>query len=93
MTGSPETGTAPARALTRLADMARRKGLLDEQAQTPPPSPCIGVCAMGPPGKDSPALCLGCWRSMEEIMAWGNAGAAQKRLVWHAILQRTGLPA
>ena len=45
-----------------------------------PPSPCRALCVPVFGGE----YCSGCWRSMEEIMAWPEASAAEK----HAILAR-----
>jgi predicted Fe-S protein YdhL (DUF1289 family) len=47
-----------------------------------PPSPCTGTCALDPFTK----LCRGCARTIEEIMVWPSASAAQK----HAILSALG---
>lgn len=49
-----------------------------------PPSPCISVCRMDPDN----GLCLGCRRSIDEIVAWGRMGEADKRLVWRRIMDR-----
>lgn len=52
------------------------------------PSPCVSVCRIDP----TSGLCLGCWRSIDEIVAWGRMDDAGKRLVWQAILARMGTP-
>ncbi len=39
-------------------------------------SPCIGTCTLGPDG-----LCIGCFRSAEEIGAWLNYSAQQRRAI------------
>ena len=39
-----------------------------------PPSPCTGTCTLDPFTK----LCRGCARTIDEIMAWPTASAAQK---------------
>ena len=41
------------------------------------PSPCISVCVMDPDG----AFCLGCFRTLDEIAAWGTLDADAKRRV------------
>ncbi len=41
------------------------------------PSPCISVCVMDPDG----AFCLGCFRTLDEIAAWGMLDADAKRRV------------
>jgi len=48
----------------------------------PPASPCTGVCRM------EGGLCAGCWRSLEEIAAWGGMNAAQQRNLLSALEQR-----
>ncbi|WP_082364546.1 DUF1289 domain-containing protein [Novosphingobium sp. AAP93] len=45
-----------------------------------PVSPCTGTCTLDPLTR----LCRGCARTIEEIMAWPTATAAEK----HAILAR-----
>ena len=45
-----------------------------------PKSPCISVCAL-----DENDICLGCYRSAEEITDWFMASAQEKR----DILRRT----
>jgi len=47
-------------------------------------SPCIGTCTLGPDG-----LCIGCFRSPEEIGAWLSYSAQQRR----AIMERLPLRA
>jgi predicted Fe-S protein YdhL (DUF1289 family) len=63
---------------------------LAELAQSPDnrvPSPCISVCRMD----DASGLCLGCFRTLDEIIQWGRAGDAEKRVVWQLIAQRAGI--
>ena len=48
------------------------------------PSPCIGVCRIDAQS----ALCLGCWRTMDDIVQWGAISQADKRALWLQILQR-----
>lgn len=50
----------------------------------PLPSPCINVCQMDA----SSGLCQGCWRTIAEIVAWGQAGEAEKRAIWLEIKRR-----
>jgi predicted Fe-S protein YdhL (DUF1289 family) len=45
-------------------------------------SPCIDVCKM------EDGLCAGCYRTMKEIVRWGNAGDDEKRLILAAVAQR-----
>ena len=39
-----------------------------------PPSPCISVCVL-----DEKDICMGCYRSTDEITDWAMAGPQQKR--------------
>jgi uncharacterized protein len=45
-----------------------------------PASPCVRNCCL-----DDDNVCLGCGRSLDEIVAWSASGDAQKR----AILERS----
>ena len=51
---------------------------------TPVPSPCISLCQMSP----ETGLCLGCMRTIDEIVAWGSASDDVKRAVWREIRRR-----
>lgn len=42
-----------------------------------PASPCTGTCTLDPLTR----LCRGCARTIEEIMAWPSASAAEKRAI------------
>ena len=53
-------------------------------AQTDIQSPCISVCRMA----DNSGLCMGCFRTGEEIAGWSSAGDDDKRAVWKLIEQR-----
>ncbi|MBU3739939.1 MAG: DUF1289 domain-containing protein [Rhodoferax sp.] len=64
----------------RLADRARQ--VLGGGGDAP--SPCISVCRMD---RDS-GLCEGCWRTLEEICAWGGLDDAGRRTVWQRIERR-----
>ncbi len=50
------------------------------------PSPCLSVCRM----TKGTALCDGCFRTLDEIAAWGQMSDAGKRAVWGLIAQRAG---
>ncbi|MES2999303.1 MAG: DUF1289 domain-containing protein [Pseudomonadota bacterium] len=47
-------------------------------------SPCISVCRMNPNSE----LCEGCFRTLDEIAAWGRMPDEEKREVWQLIAQR-----
>lgn len=51
-------------------------------------SPCISVCRMNV----TTALCEGCFRTRDEIAAWGGAGDAAKRATWGRIQERMVAP-
>lgn len=40
-------------------------------------SPCIRVCTLDTVS----GLCLGCWRSIDEITRWGRMDAAERRRI------------
>ena len=48
------------------------------------PSPCISVCRMDA----ATGLCEGCYRTLDEIVAWSRATEEEKLAVWSALLQR-----
>lgn len=48
------------------------------------PSPCISVCVMNA----QTGWCEGCFRTIDEIVAWGSATDAAKRAVWVEIKRR-----
>ena len=48
------------------------------------PSPCISVCRMDA----ATGICVGCYRTLDEIAAWSRASEDEKRAVWNALLQR-----
>jgi predicted Fe-S protein YdhL (DUF1289 family) len=47
------------------------------------PSPCIRNCCL-----DDEDICLGCFRSLEEIIVWGTIDAIEKRRILEIIAQR-----
>ncbi|HEY5800202.1 MAG TPA: DUF1289 domain-containing protein [Burkholderiaceae bacterium] len=50
----------------------------------PVPSPCIDICQMNP----ATGLCVGCWRTIDEIVIWGSAPDATKRAIWQELRRR-----
>jgi predicted Fe-S protein YdhL (DUF1289 family) len=50
----------------------------------PIPSPCVSVCALDTKG----AVCLGCFRTLDEIAAWSLLDADAKRGVLAALPAR-----
>lgn len=53
----------------------------DEQARVA--SPCTGNCCL-----DTQDICLGCFRTLQEITAWGGADAAERKNIVQAAAQR-----
>lgn len=49
-----------------------------------PPSPCIDVCAL-----DEQEVCIGCRRTLAEIVAWASMSARQQREVIALLPRRT----
>lgn len=49
-----------------------------------PASPCTGTCTLDPVS----ALCRGCARTIDEIMAWPAASAAKKQAMLRAVAER-----
>lgn len=51
-------------------------GAGDSNPRSEPASPCISVCAL-----DSDDICMGCYRSADEITDWFMASAEEKRAI------------
>ena len=79
----PEPHSAEAHAL--LA--ARVAAAFDDSVQ-PVPSPCISICRMN----EDRSLCIGCYRSLDEIRAWSRSDAGERRVIWRQLLARAGMP-
>jgi uncharacterized protein len=58
-------------------------------AEASVPSPCISVCRMDA----ATGLCEGCFRTLDEIAAWGMAGDNEKRALWQELVKRALTPA
>jgi predicted Fe-S protein YdhL (DUF1289 family) len=54
------------------------------RADRPVPSPCISVCRIA---ADS-GLCEGCFRTLEEIAAWGAMPDGERRALWRVLERR-----
>jgi hypothetical protein len=48
----------------------------DDNTTTAVESPCINVCTL-----DADDLCIGCYRNIDEICAWGSADNAERRQI------------
>ena len=75
-------------ALARRAALVLAEGGLADDFDGVVTSPCISVCRMTP----DRSHCQGCFRTLEELRAWGKADAATRRAIWAALLERAGLP-
>ena len=64
--------------------LAKRARLVGGGLAGDVPSPCLSVCRMDP----STDVCEGCFRTLDEIAAWGRMGDADKRAVWGLIERR-----
>jgi uncharacterized protein len=53
-------------------------------SDAPPASPCLGICLMDPATR----MCRGCLRTIDEIRAWYEASAAEKRAILARLDQR-----
>ncbi|HKQ28542.1 MAG TPA: DUF1289 domain-containing protein [Burkholderiales bacterium] len=52
-------------------------------------SPCVKVCAMDP----ARGLCIGCWRTLDEIARWGTMSDSEREAVIAALPGRRALEA
>lgn len=48
------------------------------------PSPCINVCRMDP----ATDLCVGCYRTIEEITRWSTTDDQQRARILQAVAER-----
>jgi len=51
---------------------------------TPVPSPCNSICRIDP----ASGFCEGCWRTLDEIVAWSTLSDQEKRAVWTELERR-----
>jgi uncharacterized protein len=64
--------------------LAQRARLVARAGATDVPSPCVSLCRMS----SKTELCLGCFRTLDEIALWGRMADASKLQVWRSIEQR-----
>ncbi|MFA9215507.1 MAG: DUF1289 domain-containing protein [Sphingomonadaceae bacterium] len=69
--------------LRRAMSIEPSRTALPELA-SPVPSPCVSLCKMD----EDREYCLGCKRTIEEIIQWSKADDDYKRSVWAAIRRR-----
>jgi predicted Fe-S protein YdhL (DUF1289 family) len=55
----------------------------DAEFSAPVESPCVRLCTL-----DDNDICLGCYRSIDEICAWGGAGNDERRQILQAANKR-----
>ncbi len=72
--------------MNTLDTLAALAGLADDTKQ-PVPSPCVSVCRID----ENSGMCVGCYRTINEIIDWGRQTEAHKRSVWRQITVRAGL--
>ena len=48
------------------------------------PSPCINICRMDAAN----GLCIGCWRSLDEIAGWASADDTVRATILAAVARR-----
>ena len=54
------------------------------QAANEVASPCINVCAIDP----ALGVCVGCFRTLDEVAAWIDLDTTQRLAVWDAVAER-----
>ena len=64
--------------------LAKRARLVNGGLAGDVPSPCLSVCRMD----SMTEFCEGCFRTLDEIAAWGRMGDQDKRKVWTLIAER-----
>ncbi|WP_292446591.1 DUF1289 domain-containing protein [Methylibium sp.] len=52
--------------------------MLPHETSGPVASPCTNVCRMN----DASGWCEGCWRTIDEIVAWASLDDPARRAVW-----------
>ena len=56
---------------------------MSEKVHKPVLSPCISLCAL-----DEDDICIGCYRSAEEIRVWSGLDNAQRRRILRLVYER-----
>jgi len=64
--------------------LAKRARLVGAGLVGDVPSPCLSICKMD----SATEFCEGCYRTLDEIAAWGRIDDEAKREVWQLIAQR-----
>ena len=74
-------------ALAQRAALVLAEGGFAEDFDGVVTSPCISVCRM----TADRSHCQGCFRTLEELRAWGKVDAAQRRAIGAQLLVRAGV--
>lgn len=74
-------------ALARRAALVLAEGGFGADFDGVVASPCISVCRM----TVDRSHCEGCFRTLDELRAWGKVGAEQRRAIWAQLLVRAGV--
>ena len=74
-------------ALAKRAALVLAEGGFAEDFDGVVTSPCISVCRM----TADRSHCQGCFRTLDELRAWGKVEAAQRRAIWAQLLVRAGI--
>jgi uncharacterized protein len=64
--------------------LAQRARLVGAGLVSDVPSPCTSICKVD----SATEFCEGCFRTLDEIAAWGRLDDESKRAVWQLIAQR-----
>ena len=59
--------------------------IVETEQLRPVESPCIDRCTL-----DDDDICVGCFRSIDEICAWGAAADEQRRSILQTVADRRG---
>jgi predicted Fe-S protein YdhL (DUF1289 family) len=70
--------------MTPIQRLAQRARLVAAGRGGDVPSPCVSICRMS----SATELCIGCFRTLDEIALWGRMDDASKHQVWRSIAGR-----
>jgi len=54
-----------------------------KSSEAPVKSPCVSICAL-----DDEDICIGCYRSGQEITQWGRATEEERRAIMQKVIER-----
>ena len=74
-------------ALAVRVKQVQASGMFDADYGDRIPSPCVARCKMN----EDRSHCVGCYRTIDDIRAWGNAEDAERLQIWQGLLNRAGL--